>query len=66
MKIGDLVRVKWTYKVSKMRSQNVIKEWARDNTPLLIIDVLKNDRMLVSADSQDEIIHSVDLTMRMW
>lgn len=66
MKIGDLVRVKWTYKVSKMRSQNVIKEWARDNTPLLIIDVLKNDRMLVSADSQDEMIHSVDLTMRMW
>jgi hypothetical protein len=66
MKIGDLVRVKWTHKVSKMRSQNVIREWARDNTPLLIIDVLKNDRMIVTADSQDKIIHSVNLTMRMW
>ena len=69
MKVGDLVRVKWTRSVSRMSSNNVRKAWAIDNTPLLIIDMPHDELHLVATvfvGDRREKVNARDLTTRMW
>ncbi len=69
MRVGDLVRVKWTRRISKMNSDNIRKIWARDNTPLLIIDMPHDEFHLVATvlvGDRREKVYARDLTTRMW
>lgn len=73
MKVGDLVRVKWTRRVSQMNSDNIRKVWAINNTPLLIVDMPVDPVqpnflpiVFVINGGRKEKMYIADLTTRMW
>jgi hypothetical protein len=65
--IGDLVRVKWSRRISQMGTDNIRKVWAHSNTPLLIVDMaLDNLTATVIAAGRSEKIYVAHLTTRLW